>query len=189
MGWDVLATDLPDVIDSVLARNVARNLANLPLDSGTIQIRALDWSIPPSEWTWEHQSVIASTTAATAPSERDSQLLAPPFDLIITSDTVYSTHLVEPLLQALAHLFTISVIRTSAQKARYPPLYVCIERRDPTLVEQFLASARRTFSVTRIPPRKVSEAMEKNGLVWVKEDWEGMEIWSFTKPRGALETL
>lgn len=68
-------------------------------------------------------------------------------------------------------------------KVRKPSLYVCIERRDPTLVDGFLAKAREIFTVTRIPPHKVSDAMEKSGLVWSKEDWEGMEIWSFTKAR------
>jgi protein N-lysine methyltransferase METTL21D len=183
-----VATDLPDVINSVLANNISKNLANLPRGSGTVQIRALDWCVSPLEWTWEHHAVIASSAPVLAPAEDNSHLLTPPFDLIVTADTVYSPHLVDPLLRTLTHLFMISVARVHSGKLRHPCLYICIERRDPTLVDEFLTAARLLFTVTRVPQRKVSEALGKHGLMWSKEDWEGMEIWSFTRSCHRSET-
>lgn len=151
-----------------------------------IQIRALDWTLPVSDWSWDHGAIIASSTVpSTLSAEPRDTPLAPPFDLIITADTVYAPHLVEPLLRTLSHLCTLSAIQTDPKKIRYPPTYVCIERRDPTLVDLFLSEAKREFSITRIPPRKVTEAMERNGLLWAKDDWEGMEIWAFAKTRSA----
>lgn len=184
LGWDVLATDLPDVIDSVLAQNIAANLVRLPPECGTIQIRALDWTTSPAEWSWEDGAVVASATIPAAlSSEIPAALLTAPFDLIITADTVYSPDLVEPLLRTLSHIYSISVVPNDAKKARHPQLYICIERRDPTLVDDFLDKARRIFTVTRVQSRRVSEAMELSGLRWSKEDWEGMEIWSFKRTR------
>ena len=179
-----MATDLPDVIDSVLAQNIASNLGRLPPDCGTIQIRALDWTASPAEWSWNDGAVIASATIPAAlSSEVPATLLTAPFDLIITADTVYSPDLVEPLLRTLSHIYSISVVPNNAKKAHHPQLYVCIERRDPTLVDDFLDKARRIFTVTRIQSRKVSEAMVLSGLLWSKEDWEGMEIWAFKQTR------
>ena len=188
LGWDVLATDLPDVIDSVLAQNISSNFTNLPPESGTIQIRALDWAVPPEKWTWEDNTIIASPsvpTTLTSNVDERSPLLVAPFDLIITADTVYSPHLVEPLLRTLRHLYSISIWIDGCGKAHYPQVFVCIERRDPTLVDNFLDEAKLTFGVTRVQSRKMFEAMERKGLSWAKEDWEGMEIWEFKKARVA----
>lgn len=184
LGWDVLATDLPSVIDSVLAQNISNNLTNLPTESGAIQIRALDWTVPPEEWTWEDSTVIASSKVPAAlPADERSPLLAAPFDLIITADTVYSSQLVDPLLRTLSHLHAISVTSDDPKKPHYPQIYVCIERRDPALVDHFLDEAKNTFAVARIQSRKVLDAMERKGLLWSKEDWEGMEVWEFKRAR------
>ncbi|GJE90852.1 hypothetical protein PsYK624_069960 [Phanerochaete sordida] len=186
LGYDVLATDLPDVIDSVLAANIANNVSDLPSESGTIELRALDWTTPPSDWTWIDNAIIASTSRPTAPFTASQPCsLAPPFDLIVTADTVYSPHLVEPLLRTLQHLYTLSVTLADSEKAIKPTLYICVERRDPALVDDFLGKARKIFTVTRVPQRKVVEAMEKGGLLWAKEEWDGMEIWTFTQIRKA----
>lgn len=190
LGYDVLATDLPDVIDAVLAANIAKNQVNLPADSGTvgtIQVRTLDWTVPPVHWTWEDSAVVASSSAIPTMlhSETSSATFAPPFDLVITADTVYSSDLVLPLLRTLDHLCTISLTRDDAHKIRSPSIYVCIERRDPTLLDHFLEEAQHVFDVARIQPRKVAQAMQRSGLLWPKEDWEGMEIWAFTRLRSA----
>ncbi|EKM55540.1 uncharacterized protein PHACADRAFT_95303 [Phanerochaete carnosa HHB-10118-sp] len=181
-GWNVLATDLPDVIDSVLAENISKNVGDLPPESGTIELRALDWAVSPSEWTWADNAIIAS-------ADRPPCSLAPPFDLIITADTVYSPHLVDPLLRTLDHIYTVSTTLANSGKVHRPSLYVCVERRDPMLVDDFLAKASKIFTVSRIPPRKVADAMEKSGILWCKEDWDGMEIWSFAKARKAGEVV
>ena len=186
LGWDVLATDLPDVIDSVLAQNISSNLTSLPPESGTIQLRALDWTIPPEKWSWEDDTIIASSsipTTLTSNADGRFPLLVAPFDLIITADTIYSPHLVVPLLRTLRHIYSISIRDDGHGKAHYPQVFVCIERRDPALVDGFLDEARRSFGVTRVQSRKMFEAMERKGLSWAKEDWEGMEIWEFKRAR------
>ncbi|KAF9483914.1 hypothetical protein BDN70DRAFT_798899 [Pholiota conissans] len=162
LGWDVLATDIPHVISSVLAKNISHNLSALPLDSGIVQIRELDWSVPPEKWMWDHDHVIASHSE-------------PPFDIIISADTVYSLDLIEPMLRTLHALSTLSL-----SASRYPPILLCIERRDPALVDRLLTDAKElwSFSVERIPHKKLAKAVEK-GSQWDKSDWEGVELWKF----------
>ena len=65
MGFDVLATDLPDVVSSVLAQNVARNSGSLPPDCGAVQVRILDWTVAPEQWVWDDAAAIACTAATT----------------------------------------------------------------------------------------------------------------------------
>ena len=201
LGYDVLATDLPTVISSVLSHNINNNVnVNLPSGSGSIQVRALDWTVTPEKWTWSDEECITRpeqqqrlpsprdaeksepkdigegslntsqignkdrptlTSGSSAPSrssERELKtikpslleglssaretepvehittatnqcdeerehlvddryshpdsgipdLLGPPFDLIITADTVYNPSLTTPLLRTIKHLCLIS---------------------------------------------------------------------------------
>lgn len=184
LGWDVLATDIPHVITSVLSQNVQNNLAQLPPTSGTIQIRELDWTIPPERWAWDSAIVIASASpSGSSPLELvDQDILNPPYDLICSADTVYSAALVEPLLRTFHTLCRLSAAASAS--SRKPPVYLCIERRDPALIGRLLSDAKNTwgFDVGRIPHRKVTKAMEKGGVKWNAEDWEGIEIWKLTLP-------
>lgn len=182
MGWDVVATDLPAVIDTVLARNVANNNSALPSDSGTIQVRALDWAVPAEQWLWDNDKIIASTDdiPAASPSSDDTTLLRPPFDLIVTADTVYSTELVHPLLQTLQALCKQSAV-TSPKGTREPPVHLCLERRDPVLVDYVLAEAAKSWTVKRVPHGKLTRAIEKGGHLWEQSQWEDVEIWTFTQ--------
>ncbi|KAG6814316.1 hypothetical protein H0H92_013441 [Tricholoma furcatifolium] len=172
LGWRVLATDIPHVISSVLSHNIHANIHHV---QGTVQVRELDWSVPPHAWIWDHPSVIASPSP---PPSHDNphNLLRPPFDLICTADTVYDPSLIPLLLRSL-HALCLS-----APAARPPPVYICLERRDPLLVDSCLADAHHTwgFHVQRIPHRKLVKAMLKARLDWPKEDWEGIEIWKLT---------
>lgn len=216
MGWDVLATDLPDVISSVLARNVAQNASLLPADSGVIDVRVLDWTVPPDQWDWHHPVAIArnsntpipgqiqiqqasSSSSSSSPSsllspahehDRPQQhpppadgFLGPPFDLIISSDTLYSPEITHPLLRTLHALSSCSISATGTSSSpRSPPVYLCIERRDPVLIDRALAEARETFDFVaeRVPHRKLAKALERGGAVWDKSDWEGIELWKLT---------
>lgn len=110
------------------------------------------------------------------------QLLESPFDLIVTSDTIYSPELVQPLLRTLHALVCGAPKWAPAQHARCPPIYLCIERRDPALIDRTLAEAKSIwgFAVLRIPHRKVAKAMGKGGVKWDQEDWAGVEIWKLT---------
>ena len=173
MGWDVLATDIPHVIQSVLRPNVTNNLAALQSGSGNVQVRELDWSVHPDNWTWDHESIIASPSPfpLSAPS-----LPHPSFDLIITADTVYAIELVNPFLRTLHALSLPSI---SSSSSRGPPIFLCIERRDPMLVDRLLSDAKNEwgFVVERIPQKKVAKALEKSSVHWGKSHWEDIEIW------------
>ncbi|TFK54994.1 hypothetical protein OE88DRAFT_1653595 [Heliocybe sulcata] len=180
LGWDILATDVSFVISAVLKDNIHGNVANLTGDPGTIQVRELDWTVPPSNWTWTSHEVISSHTISDV--EGHCELLEPPFDLILTSDTLYTESLCTPLLRTLHALCTQSVQSTS-RSTRTPPVYICVERRDSALIDRALSEAKSAwgFSVQRVPHRKVLKAMEKGGLAgWNKVDWEGVEIWRMT---------
>ena len=196
MGWDVVATDTPQIVDAVLRRNIAHNIAELPPGSGTVQARALDWTVPPEQWTWDNPRSIAScaeteantasqTASVGSASEGGGEhtLLGPPFDLIITADTIYSPALTGPLLRTLKALCQQSIAQ-GTKSSRTPPIYLCLERRDPALVDQVLADAAKDWTVKRVPHSKLSHAMEKGGLSWEKSEWEDVEVWTFTHLRG-----
>ncbi|CAA7271779.1 unnamed protein product [Cyclocybe aegerita] len=174
LGWDVLATDIPHVIDSVLAKNITNNLSVLPPGSGIVQVRQLDWSVAPSDWTWDHESTIASHSLLPPSMASPSDLIRPPFDLIISADTVYAADLVDPMLRTLHALSTLS-----ASTAHCPTVLLCIERRDPLLVDRLLSDAKDkwNFAVERVQHRKLVKAVEKSGAGWTKSDWDGVELW------------
>ena len=187
LGCDVLATDHNKVLSAVLQRNIHSNLASLPAHSGTIEVRELDWTILPEKWTWDSSTAI-STSLPTADNPQQPGLtsdqrptrstLVPPFDLIVSADTVYSLELIHPLLRTLHAICTASSLSTTLRN-RSPLIYLCIERRDPALVDTTFLEAQYTwgFSISRISHRKVSKSMAKHGLKWAREDWDGVEIW------------
>lgn len=157
----------------MLSPNIASNHPISSSNGGTIQIRELDWLVPPESWDWTNPIAVASTNSSpssTVTRPDDPTVLRPPFDLIISSDTIYLAELVQPLLRALHAAVTAS---------GSPPVFLCIERRDPALLDRALAEAKDVwgFTATRVGHRRVSRAMEKAGLKWTKEDWAGVEIW------------
>lgn len=178
MGYDVLATDLPAVVSSVLADNISRNVSQLPLGHGTIQVRILDWSVPPEQWSWNDDTAVASPDVRQEAG--DAQTMGPPFDLIISSDTIYSPDIISPLFRTVHALTRMSLI--SSPSSRPPPVYICLERRDPTLINRSLSNAENMwgFTLDRVPHKKLVRAMEKGGVTWDKVDWEGIEIWKLT---------
>lgn len=165
------------MISSVLAKNISDNLSALPIGSGIIQIRELDWSVPPENWTWDHELVIASHSeqSSAAPSPA---LLQPPFDLIISADTIYSAELVQPMLRTLHALCAVS--SSASATGRPPQIIICVERRDPLLLDRLLADAKENwkFTVERIPHKKLVKVVEKSSQ-WDRSDWEGVELWKF----------
>ncbi|KAI0724070.1 hypothetical protein C8Q72DRAFT_889829 [Fomitopsis betulina] len=178
MGWDVLATDLPDVISGVLESNIARNASHLPVGRGTVQVRALDWTVPPEQWVWDNSTFIGLLGGPQRPQPEHVETCGPPFDLIISSDTLYATDIVHPLFRTLHVLCTLS----AKPGCRPPPIYLAIERRDPALIDRALADAVTTwgFTTERVLHRKVAKALEKGGAKWDKDDWDGVEIWKLT---------
>ncbi|KAI0028121.1 hypothetical protein K488DRAFT_59510 [Vararia minispora EC-137] len=183
-GYDVLATDTSHVVSSVLARNIAFNTHNLPLTAGRILVRELDWTCIPQQWDWDSPVAIASSaprspTAMPSPSTP----LRPPFDLIISSDTLYAPELVTPLLRSLHAVACQSYSPTAPRRSA--PIYLCLERRDPALIDHALAEASSIwgFRVDRIPRRKIAKALDRAGVRWAAEDWEGIEIYRLTLRR------
>lgn len=184
MGWDVIATDLQDIISAVLASNISCNRSKLPPSSGAIEVRVLDWTVSPDHWVWDDLNTIASPHVEKASCTADqSSILAPPFDLIISSDTLYSAELVTPLLRALRELCNVSI--SSSPEARPPPIYLAIERRDPELIDRALSEATNSwgFKVERVPHKKVAKAMEKGGVHWERGAWDGVEVWKLSTTR------
>ena len=165
----MVATDLSNVIDSVLGRNVGDNTH---LVAGTINVRELDWMVEPEHWSWVDAKSVSSPSLTRNPPAED--LLGPPFDLIMTSDTVYIPQLTQPLLRTIHALASLS-----SAGGRSPLILLCFERRDPLLIDRTLNDARQAlgFKPERIPHKKLTQAMDKAGLRWDKEDWDGVELW------------
>lgn len=112
--------------------------------------------------------------------EEDQTHLAPPFDLIISADTLYLSSLADPLLRSL-HALSVQSIQASSSN-RPPPIYLCVERRDPILMDRTLSDANHVwnFTVERVPHKKVAKAMQKGGIRWPKHEWEGIELWKLS---------
>lgn len=179
MGGDVLATENLYILDSVLKRNIASNTSSL-----NIQARELDWTVPSEAWNWT-DPVSITNSVHTSKSNQVESLFKPPFDIIFTSDTIYSHDLVQPLLDTILALALLS----AAADNHYPPCYVCLERRDPQLVDHFFARARQMdFAVSRIPHTKVKRALGKTGVDWNKEEWEAIELWKLQLAKSRLTT-
>jgi len=183
LGWDVLATDRPHVIDNVLSHNVHTNVDGgaLPSRAGRLEVRELDWFEDPEHWNWRDPKSITSPTLADG--DGDEPGFGPPFDLILTADTVYSRELVTPLLRTIHGLSWASFHAAAAETPKHPVVYLCLEKRDPALVLGLLDEAKEKwgFSVTKVPSTKLAKSIEKLGSDgtggWTKEDWEGVEIW------------
>lgn len=151
LGWDVVATDTQSVIRSVLQKNIETNKLSVV---GNVEVRELDWTV----------------TAAPAPVT-DSQRECPGFfDLILTADTLYVPHLVEPLLRTIHSL---------ARDSPSALILIAIERRDSALLDSALQRAQSEFGfhVQRVPNNKLAKAIKKTRCEWRKEDWSGVELW------------
>ncbi|KAJ6630743.1 hypothetical protein B0H10DRAFT_1982685, partial [Mycena sp. CBHHK59/15] len=177
LGCTTTATDLPWVISTCLTRNIENNMSRLSHGSGEILVRELDWTVLPDRFLWDHETIIASPACVPSVEQR----LSDPFDLVVSADTVYDMALVTPLLRTLHALCTLSLAAPSSSR-RVPVVFICLERRDPTVIDRTLEDAKSIwgFTVVRIPPRKVSKALEKGDMKWKKEDWEGVELWKLT---------
>jgi hypothetical protein len=172
----VVATDVPLVLP-LLRQNIDRNIPGLPVSAGSVLVRELDWTVSLEEWTWKNAACIAShDSSADHDQTADEGCLAPPFDLILTADTLYTSELVAPLLRTLHHL----VVLSSVPGKPAPRTFLALERRDPALIEAALIEAADTwgFVCERVPPRKIAKAMEKGGLKWEKADYDGVEVWT-----------
>ena len=166
---------------------MTRNTRSLGLGlPGSVQVRILDWTIPPEDWTWDSPNAIAGSTVSTPDKQGVSECaseetLKPPFDLIVTSDTVYNAALTTPLLRTLHHILQLSQPTPPKRlKHAFPPMYVALENRDPEHTSAFFKEAQDKWSLVskRIPSARVRRGMSRSSLgEWRSEDWNGVQIW------------
>lgn len=128
--------------------------------------------VEPGQWSWADTKSVSSPSLSKDPPIDD--LLGPPFDLIVTSDTVYIPQLAQPLLRTVHALAS-----HSSAGGKSPLILLCFERRDPLLIDRTLNDARLLwgFKPERVSHKKLTQAMDKAGLRWDKEDWDGVEMW------------
>lgn len=180
LGFDVVATDLRVVMDAVLTRNVEDNVGRVKAwgeaggvaeGCGRVEVRELDWFVDPDEWDWSGARSIAPREHSL--ESRTDSSVGPPFDLVVTADTLYCQDLIAPLVR------TIRAVSVQSRKGKsFPPVFVALERRDPEVIKQALELAKKErFDCRRIPGGKVRKCLDAVGFKWEKEDWEGVEIW------------
>ena len=139
--------------------------------------------VEPEHWSWAGEKSVSSPSLPKDPPTDNP--IGPPFDLIMTSDTVYIPRLAQPLLRTIHALASLS-----SAGGRCPLILLCFERRDPLLIDRTLNDARQLwgFRPERVPHKKLVQAMDKAGLKWDKEDWDGVELWKLKlakSPKGA----
>jgi predicted nicotinamide N-methyase len=157
-GYEVIATDIPEVIESVLGPNVDEGLKHLE-QSGGIEVIPLDW-----------ETVSSSR-------ELPVSLKGKKIDIITTTDTLYAPHLLEPLL------VTLRLLSTSPTQ---PMIYVGLERRDPGLIDGALEKARDMgLSLNRVDKGKIDRLMEDDG--WEIGEWDDVEIWKGKFTRSSIK--
>ncbi|CAE6503562.1 unnamed protein product [Rhizoctonia solani] len=181
LGYHVIATDAHPSVLSLLIQNIQRNAQNLP---GSVQVRELDWCVPPEQWDWSDPKSITSPCAYNDPEPRVAPRCAlPVFDLIVTADTLYVPHLTPHLLRTLDHIQALTPVSGSSltdstgnkNRIKRPTTLIALERRDPSLIDSALALI--PGSLGRIPHKKLSKAMQGLGWNWDASDWEGVEVW------------
>ncbi|CAO1637179.1 unnamed protein product [Parajaminaea phylloscopi] len=159
-GWNVLATDLPDVIQGVLRTNVDCNRESA---RGCIETRDLDW------------------LAEDSVSQAMGGDCEPP-ELIVSADTLYASGIVDGLWQTFKRILSIPSAR-GASKVRGPRGLLALERRDPQFIDASLAcaEAEHDLCLRRVDDKALSDAVASS-LGWDAEVWDGVEIWEVTLP-------
>lgn len=174
MGYDVVSTDIKFVAQGILRANLSRNRSTA-LSAPTLEARTLDWFSPPSSWDWTSASITPSSRP-TPPSSSTPTFLQPPFDLILTTDSVYDPSLSTPLLR------TLHALSTPPLSPSPPPIYLSLEVRDPDLISSFLESARKEwgFKCVKVEWGRLERLVGREGdggMGWKEEDWDGVEVW------------
>lgn len=191
LGYSVLATDIEPSLTSILMPNIKGWTSSSSTWSGPLCVCRLDWNLPIN-----YRSIQSCLKSTLHPGHiqdglidlnhdsdenvQDTELESKiEFDLIVTTDTVYTSELIRPLLTTLKSLSDLST--------RPPPIYLALERRDPALVENFFNMAEQlNFKADQIDHSSLVQLTEQMG--WDLEDWEGVEIWKLRQRVQKLKT-
>lgn len=201
MGWDVRATDLPEVLRGVMRQNVLENpvlerTGAEMRDRRRVRRRQLDWE----QWKGTAEEVrrltcstgksmaAASSEASDSSSEegdRPAQGDARPINLVLATDTLYVPHLVEPFWRTFSSLLASSSSSSPSSGGsgiggtgrNEPHGLVALERRDSPFITASLASAQRFgLQLTMVSQKKLRRVV-REALGWEEEVWSGVEIW------------
>lgn len=195
LGYNVLATDTMHVCASVLRSNINANAHLVP---GRVHVRELDWGVNSTEWKWDDHVSITSPAPLPRRGDDGRDFLAPPFDLIVSSDTIYDTALVAPLFETIHALSALSSTtpisppsslssieaspappsKSSGTPTYKPPIiYLAVERRDPTFITATFRRASEEWGLLfqRVPEKRLRRAGV--GVGWDAGEWYGVEVW------------
>lgn len=178
LGWEVVATDIPPVLDTVLRPNIESGLYQL-INAGAAtadqaHVCELDWTIPPQDWRWPPPLGYPTTSQLPASLPAAAIPHPPRFDLIVTADTIYEPSLVHPLLSTIAHLY-------QRQGQSRPTVLLALERRDPSHITEALRIADEQYSLPfkQISSKRIRKIFDSlgDGATWSRDDWDGVEMW------------
>ncbi|KAJ9127329.1 hypothetical protein QFC24_000736 [Naganishia onofrii] len=185
MGYQVTTTDIDPPMTQVLRPNIERNVTRMNLTP--ITVTELDWcNLPASDGKGIPDAQIDVEHALLHGGRQWNQ----PWDIVLTTDTIYHVDLVQPLLRWIRILSVTSqsandngLESSDPQTPVYPPVFVALENRDPTLVANALALANSYGFVTkRISQSRVDKCLAKTGWSWdrsLKSDYDGIQIWKW----------
>ncbi|KAL0240299.1 hypothetical protein I308_106549 [Cryptococcus tetragattii IND107] len=170
LGYQVTSTDIEPVFSSVLAPNLETGIdqlvrSELPCN---VEARKLDWM----EVSQLHRG---------ERSEKELEWVAEGWDMVVMTDTFYAPQILEPLWDTLIYLSSNSKSsplspKEKKGKEKCPPIYIALEVRDPAFISSALDIGRQKgFELKKIAARRVARDIERWG--WVKDDWEGVEVW------------
>ncbi|PWY98723.1 hypothetical protein BCV70DRAFT_201516 [Testicularia cyperi] len=180
LGWSVLATDIPPVLDTVLRPNVeegAYQLVNTAqISADQLAVHELDWTTKPNLWHWDQAGPCTVAPATQSSNDNpDAGTVEHDFELILTADTVYEPSLVRPLVSIISHLY-----RTRSGSSK-PTVLLALERRDSNHIDGALQVASDDFGLDfkQIPAKRVRKIFDTlgEGATWSRQDWDGVEIW------------
>jgi len=134
LGCEVLLTEQPVALGNLRA-NIESHVAGVT-GGGPVEAAQLVWG---------------DRSDITAVCERG------PFDLVVASDVVFATRLVEPLLQSIASLLYVSRSAKAAEVAsgtdgrdREQACWLCLQQRDPDAHATLLSRAPSLFRVQEL---------------------------------------
>lgn len=158
-GWSVVATDL-DQGQEILRENLEANKDSLRA-AGNDHVHALSLD-------WRSDELPTELLSASSKGQIPS--------LIVTTDTLYATDIVEPFFRTFDRLLRLG--RSDNDGLSPCRGLLAIERRDPGFIDGALGVAEHRFGLRleRIDDRKVSEVVTRS-LQWPLDAWDGVEIW------------